>query len=195
MQLVEGVWGVEAHGCDVSGPGIAEARRLLPDRAERFFVSDAEHVQTRGSFDHVLFWGVFEMTEQRLALAETSRLLKTGGTAMLCAVKSSHYLPDDPDSVAAQRAYIEKRFPITYTDLAKFEALLQFLGFAVAKRLVFDRKGDIADHKYRMLDARVPPPERCSDIYYIVEKRRRTPLDEVIQFTPSEIGAAAAAKT
>lgn len=194
MQLMEGVWGVEAHGCDVSVPGIAEARRILPDYADRLFVSDAERIETRGQFDHVVYWGVFEMTEQRLALVEVSRLLKTGGTAMLCAVKSARYRADDADSIAAHRAYIEKRFPITYTDLEKFEAMLRFLGFGVRKRLVFERKGDIGAHKYAVVEGREPPPRICSDIYYIVEKQTRTPLDESIQFAPGEIKEPAEAR-
>jgi SAM-dependent methyltransferase len=188
LQLMEGVWRVEASGCDISVPGIAEAKRLLPEYADRLFVSVAEHVRTTGQFDHVVYWGVFEMTEQRLALVEVSRLLKTGGTAMLCAVKSARYFSDDPASLAAHRAYIAKSFPITYSDLAAFEALLTFLGMGVAKRLVFDRKDDIANHAYRVVAGSEPPPQVCSDIYYIVEKRQRTPLDAVIQFKPAELG-------
>jgi len=187
MQLVEGVWGVNAHGCDISVPGIAEAKRLQPDRADRFFVADAERIGTRETFDHVLFWGVFEMTEQRLALVETSRLLKTGGTAMLCAVKSALYSPDDVDAIGAHRAYVAKSFPITYTRIEAFEALLRFLGLGVAKRLVFDRKADVAGHKYRTLSGDDAAPSVCCDIYYIVEKFARTPLDEMIQVNPRDL--------
>jgi ubiquinone/menaquinone biosynthesis C-methylase UbiE len=191
MRLLDGVWGVEAHGCDVSVPGIAEAKRLSPAYADRLFVSDAERIETDLQFDHVVFWGVFEMTEQRLALVEVSRLLKTGGSAMLCAVKSHRYFADDADSIAAHRAYIEKNFPITYTDLRRFEALLTFLGMEVKKRLIFDRKGDVAGHNYRMLRGDEPVPATCSDIYYIVEKRERVPLDERLQFSPSAVEVAA----
>jgi ubiquinone/menaquinone biosynthesis C-methylase UbiE len=187
LQLLEGVWGVEAHGCDISAPGIAEAKRILPTFSERLFVSDAERVGMRGPFDHVVFWGVFEMTDQRLALAEVSRLLRVGGTAMLSGVKSRVYLPDDDDALAAHRAYITKNFPITYTDLPAFERLIEFLGLAVDRRLVFERKGDINAHKYRIVPASEPVPERCSDIYYIVEKRSTTPLDWIIQCRPTEV--------
>jgi ubiquinone/menaquinone biosynthesis C-methylase UbiE len=187
LQLIEGVWGVEAHGCDISAPAIIEAKRLLPAFAERLFVSDAERISACGPFDHLVFWGVFEMTEQRLALAEVSRLLRIGGTAMLSGVKSRVYLPDDADALAAHRAYIAKGFPITFTDLPGFERLLEFLGLGVDRRLVFDRKGNISSHRYRVVPGREPPPERCSDIYYIVEKRAKTPLDAMIQYHPSEV--------
>jgi ubiquinone/menaquinone biosynthesis C-methylase UbiE len=187
MQLMEGVWGVVAHGCDVSAPAIAEAKRLLPDYEKRLFVSGAEQIPIADQFDNFLFWGVFEMTEQRLALVEASRLLKIGGTAMLCAVKPTGYLANDVDSKAAHRAYIEKNIPITYTDIAKFEALLSFLGFGIVKRLVFSLKSDVAAHKYAVVAGTSPPPERCSDIYYIVEKKTRTPLDDAVQFTPAAL--------
>ena len=187
LQLLEGVWGVVAHGCDISVPGIAEAKRMLPALSKRLFVSDAERVAASGPFDHVVFWGVFEMTEQRLALAEVSRLLRLGGTAMLSGVKSRTYLPDDADALAAHRAYIAKRFPITFTHLPAFERLLEFLGLRVDRRLVFDRKGDIGAHRYRVMAGTEPPPEHCSDIYYIVEKRQATPLDAAIQYQPSEV--------
>lgn len=187
LQLLEGVWGLEAYGCDISEPGIAEAKRLLPAFSERLFVSGAERVLARGPFDHVIFWGVFEMTEQRLALAEVSRLLRIGGTAMLSGVKSRTYWPDDADAFAAHRAYIAKRFPIAFTDLSGFERLLQFLGLGVEKRLIFERKADVSGHRYRVAPGSEPPPERCSDIYYIVEKRMTTPFDTLIQYQPSEI--------
>jgi ubiquinone/menaquinone biosynthesis C-methylase UbiE len=187
LQLLEGVWGVKAHGCDISVPGIAEAKRLLPALAERLFVSDAEHIAARGPFDHVVYWGVFEMTEQRLALAEVSRLLRLGGTAMLSGVKSRTYFQDDGDALAAHRAYIAKGFPITFTDLPSFEQMLNFLGLRVDRRLVFERKGDISAHRYRVILGSDPLPARCSDIYYIVEKCKITPLDAAIQYQPSEV--------
>lgn len=189
MQLMSGVWGVEAHGCDISVPGIAEAKRVLPEYASRFFVSEAERIESRGLFDHVVFWGVFEMTEQRLALVEVSRLLRTGGTAMLSGVKSLTYHSDDADSLAAHRAYIAKGFPITYSNLRYFEAMADYLGLSVKKRLVFDRKGDIAGHQYRVVPGSELPPAVCSDIYYVVEKTRRTPLDEAIQYRPIDVKA------
>lgn len=189
MQLIEGVWGAIPSGCDVSEPAIAEAKLLLPEYASRLFVSSAERIPTLDQFDNVIFWGVFEMTEQRLSLVEVSRLLKIGGTAMLCSVKSSRYRIDDEDSKAAHRAYIEKQFPITYTDIAEFETLLQFLGFTVTKRLVFHLKSDIAAHRFSVLNGSQPPPEACSDIYYVVEKQKRTPLDNQIQFTPQDLSS------
>ncbi len=191
LQLIEGVWGVEAHGCDISVPGIAEAKRLLPALAGRLFVSDAERVAARGPFDHVVFWGVFEMTEQRLALAEVSRLLRIGGTAMLSGVKSRAYLADDADALAAHRAYIAKGFPITFTDLPAFERMLNFLGLRVDRRLVFERKSDISAHRYRVMPGSDPPPERCSDIYYIVKKHETTPLDTAVQYQPNEVALSA----
>jgi ubiquinone/menaquinone biosynthesis C-methylase UbiE len=187
MKLLEDTWGVVAHGCDVSAPAIAEAKRLLPASAGRLFVSAAERILSKGPFDHLIYWGLFEMTEQRLALVETSRLLRIGGSAMFCAVKNVRWLVDDEDASAARRAYVEKKVPITYTDLERFEALLEYLGLAVSKRLVFNRKGDIAGHKFDRTTGKTPPPALCSDVYYIVEKRQRTPLDERVQFDPNDV--------
>jgi hypothetical protein len=65
--------------------------------------------------------------------------------------------------------------------------MLDFLGLRVDRRLVFERKGDISAHRYRVIPGSDPLPSRCSDIYYIVEKYKTTPLDATIQYQPSEV--------
>ncbi len=170
----------ELWGCDISVPAINEAQKLLPDLKEQLFVSPAERLACQSQFfDRAFYWGVFEMVEQKQALVELSRVLKVGGKALLCSVKNPDYHPDDEDSYLAHRAYIEKSFPLHYSNIAEFELLLDYLGFGIVERLVFERKSDVVKEQFSQTTA----PAQFSDAYYIIEKRQRTPLD---QFTPAK---------
>jgi SAM-dependent methyltransferase len=180
LELMERAYGVQAHGCDISGPVVEEARRALPAAADRIVVCPGHDVpHPGGAFTHVIFWGVFEMTRQVPTLVEVSRLLALGGRALLCGVKPAGFRDDDADSREARRAYLEKGVPITYTDIPAFERALAYLGFAVRERLVFGRKRDVTEERFELHTASWEGA--ASDIYYIVEKAERTPLDADLQ--------------
>lgn len=187
MRLLQERYDADVWGCDLSEAAIEEAKRLCAELKNRLFVSPAESIDFESRFfDFLILWGLFEMTEQRHTLIEVSRLLKIGGKALLCSVKNRNFPADDTDSLEAKRAYIEKGFPITYTDIEGFERLVTFLGFKVEKRFCFIYKSDVTENRY------VDCPEsadniECSDIYYILKKIEYTPLDEKIQFLPEEL--------
>lgn len=191
LHLLETEYGVEVFGCDISESVVAEAQRLLPHAAGRITVSPSDDVAHRGQhFDHVVLWGVFEMTAQRQTLVEISRLLRVGGQALLCSVKPARYAPDDEDSEAARRAYIEKRIPIRYTDIEAFERLASFLGFTVRERMVFEYKRDLTSERYTVETA--PRTDMAaSDVFYVLEKTTHTPLDAQVQISPEDVGTEA----
>jgi len=81
--------GFEAHGIDVSGEMIRRARQRMTghplEKRCSFSVDDVERLHlAEGSYDAVLCMGVLEyLPRYSRALAEISRVLKSGGTAVL----------------------------------------------------------------------------------------------------------------
>lgn len=187
MKLIKDLYNADVWGCDISEKAIMEAKKILPEMVDRFFTSPSELIDFHGGFfDFVIMWGVFEMTDQRHTMIEVSRLLKIGGKALICSIKNKNFLKDDTDSLEAKEAYIRKNFPIYYSDIVVFEELISFLGFNIEKRFCFEYKKDIAQKKYFHFQG-VPEHLQCSDIYYILTKKRATPIDKKIQFSPEEI--------
>src|SRR5207237_7776646 len=81
--------GFEAHGIDVSCEMVRRARQRMAghplEKRSRFSVDDVERLHfAGGSYDAVLCMGVLEyLPRYSCALAEISRVLKSGGTAVL----------------------------------------------------------------------------------------------------------------
>ncbi|MBL7480030.1 class I SAM-dependent methyltransferase [Legionella bononiensis] len=172
-------------GCDISSTLIQEAKALFPDYQDQFFVSSAESISApEKSFDRVIYWGVFEMTDMIKALIETSRILKIGGKALLCSIKNKEFIQDDIDSIKAHQAYIEKNIPIKYLHVENFKKVIDYLGFSISKQYIFDYKDDLIKQKYRNSEDN---NYNYSDAIYIIEKLTSTPLDEKSVFSPVEL--------
>ena len=174
-------------GCDISNNAIKKAKELLPLYSENFFISSSYEINLKSeSVDVVIMWGVFEMTDQRLTMIELSRLLKINGRALLCSVKNKNYNKKDEESRQAQKAYIQKKFPVNYTDISGFESMINYLGFKIEKKFVFSFKDDLTKEKY-IICSEEDYIQCNSDIYYIIKKENKVPIDNKIQFKPEEI--------
>ena len=184
MHLLHSVFDAEVYGCDVSLSAVEYVRQNAPMFADKVHHRSSDQLDflRSASVDHVVMWGVFELTDQRRTLIEISRVLKPGGVALLGSVKNRAYLPDDEGSLAAHRAYIAKSIPISYSDVPSIEALIRFLGMEIRQRAVFKYKSDLPDGKYS-LDTDV---SEFSEAMYIIEKTSTTPADADVAVAPHD---------
>jgi len=184
LNLIQSEFAADVFGSDISRPAIDYLRFTVPELIGRVHCcpSDKLDFLPFSSVDHVVTWGVFELTDQRRTLVEISRVLRRGGRALLGSVKSRDYLADDEDSRAAHAAYVKKAIPISFTDVSGLEALIAFLGLRVVKRVVFDYKRDVTAGQYR-----VDQGGSCNfaEAMYIVEKMDETPLSRDVNVEPA----------
>jgi SAM-dependent methyltransferase len=123
MTMLDKGFGADVHGTDVCADAIDHLKRERPEfaaRARGLPPGDLSAYPDR-SFDAIVYWGVFELCEQRLGLLECSRIIREGGRLLLSSVKSRAYHPDDADMDAAVEAYRTERIPLYLTDVPAFE--------------------------------------------------------------------------
>lgn len=187
LHRIRASFGAEVVGCDVSRPAIEHVRATDPVLADCVHCcsSNALDFLPTASVDHIVTWGVFELTDQRRTLIEMARVLRPGGRALLGSVKNQSYLADDEDSLAAHRAYIAKSIPISFTDIAQLERLLGHLGMAPVTKAVFRYKRDLTAGRYQ-LEPGVGAGEAFAEAVYVVEKLAQTPLDKEVNVRPAD---------
>lgn len=134
---------VRPSGID-SFPRVAEeARKRVGAICDDIRVSAAEAIDfPDATFDRIMCWGVFDLTEQSLALKEMARVLKHGGKLMLTG-KSDHFESDDTEAFLAERGSRRKGIPNHYTDFDALIAWGDVLGLAVERHRFFRRRGDL----------------------------------------------------
>lgn len=184
LNILQQHFSVSPFGSDVCVDAINDIQNNLPHLREKVFVAKdfLDFAQNR-YFDHVITWGVFELTHQRNTLLEISRVLKLGGKALLCSVKNINYPPDDQDSIAAHNAYIKKSIPINFTDVSELEYLIDYLGMKIVKRFVFKYKADVINGNSNIDTGGTGFP--FAEAMYILEKTTGVPVDSVVFIPPA----------
>jgi SAM-dependent methyltransferase len=187
MEIARRAFGVLMHGCDVSRPAIDYIRRERPQFADRVFVLDDHGAQLApsGWADAIVFWGCFELVPQRASLLECLRILKPGGRVLLSSLKHAAPFADDADAQAALAAYRAKSVPISVSDPAAFETFARALGFAIERRVVFERKADLVPDRFVVDEG---GPRTFSEAFYLLRKTGGDGLDREFStyFGPDE---------
>ncbi|HLO78448.1 MAG TPA: class I SAM-dependent methyltransferase [Magnetospirillum sp.] len=179
MEVLRSHYGVDVTGGDICEKAIGYIREQRPHFAGKAFVLPTGDWScfADSSFGHLLFWGSFELLEPRTALAEAARVLRVGGRAMLSSVKNIAFREDDASAAAAAKAYREKRIPLYMTDVAAFEALLDFMGFVIEERAVFQFKDDAPQNRY-VIDQ--GGDGRFAEAIYTIRKVRDVPAGKTV---------------
>lgn len=182
LAMLADLFGVQPQGVDVCADAVAHLKRTHPrfaDHVRCLAPGDLSPFADR-SFDAVVYWGVFELVEQRLALLECSRILAPGGRVLVCSIKCATFRDDDAEMAAAVEAYRTKRIPLYLTDVAAFERLAAALGFVIEKRIVFERKKDFITNT--CTEDTGGPRAPFSEAIYWLRKQSPSPVDSTVAF-------------
>lgn len=130
------------HGIDPVPMIIDAARERVAAITSSLEVAAAEAIPYQDdTFDAVLCWGVFDLTDQAVSLKEMARVIKSGGLLLLTG-KNDDYPDDDSEALLAEEAARRKGIPNHFTDWAKLVELAGSVGLRVLRRSVFERRGD-----------------------------------------------------
>lgn len=175
LTVLSGRYGVAPYGVDPCHEAIAHIHKEHPDWAPRVsYVPDGILTGLQSQFfDRVVFWGVFELTDQVRTLVELSRATKPGARLLLNGVRNANFLDDDADMAAAVKAYREKQIPIKLTAIPELEAVIEFLGFTIDHRFVYARKEDVVQDKFEA----DRDSTRFAEATYILTKTSVAPTD------------------
>lgn len=168
-------YGVEPHGVDPCRPAVDYLHRQHPDWAPRIaYAPDGVLTSLPGRFfDRIVFWGVFELTDQVRTLVEISRAAKPGARILVNGVRNADFRDDDTAMAEAVAAYRDKRIPIMLTRIDRLEALMAFLGFSIDRRFIFLRKDDVVEDRFEA----DRDTTRFAEATYILSKSETVPAD------------------
>lgn len=147
LKEIHDEYGVLPHGIDPIPKIIDAARDRVARITSSLEVASAESSPyPDASFDKILCWGVFDLTDQTQALWEMARLLKTGGRLLLTG-KHDDYHDDDSEALAAETAARRKGIPNHFTNWQAFTDLSLALGLKVVREWRFARRGDFMNDR------------------------------------------------
>lgn len=175
LSFLETRYGIGAYGADPCQEAIGHLHKQRPDWASRVkYIPDGVLTELPSRFfDRVIFWGVFELTDQVRTLIEISRAVKPGARVLVNGVRNANFRDDDTDMAQAVAAYREKKIPIMLTQIDQLEALMTFLGFSIDQRFIFLRKADMVQDKFEA-DQKTT---RFAEATYILGKSKPVPAD------------------
>lgn len=161
---------VVGSGVDVSKEAIRLAKERLPKIAQNIKLGTAENLPfADGTFDHVVCWAVFDLTEQGKSLAEMLRMLKAGGRLLLTG-KNNLFMDDDEDALIAEIKSREKGIPNHYTDYNLLREAIQRNGGHVILEHFFLRRGDFMQGVHV-----TERPEKFIEYCVIIQKNTHVP--------------------
>lgn len=167
LKEINATYGIQPYGIDLIAPVIDAARLRVRDITTELRVSPAEAIDfDAGSFDKVLCWGTFDLTEQERSLREIARVLRLGGLVLLTG-KNDRYHDDDNEARIAEEKSREKGIPNHYTDHGAMLRLASSLGLDAQTTLFFERRGDFMNDV-----AKSTAPDRFYEWLVLFQKRR-----------------------
>ena len=135
--------GVSYVGVDISEEMIRAAKNDKLNFGE-FLTSAAESLNFgSNTFDFVFSLGVFDCTDQRIALSEMIRVCKLGGYILLSG-KNNKYRDDDLEAREAEIGARQKGEPNFFSDYANLRHQLIQNGHVIHDEKCFIRRGDFA---------------------------------------------------
>lgn len=163
---------VAVSGVDVSEEAVRLARQRLGPECELRTASAEALPFPSASFDLVVCWGVFDLTEQSRALTEMLRVLRVGGRLLLTG-KNDRFMDDDTEARAAEEGSRRKGIPNHYTDFDRLLTAISANGGVVQLSHFFLRRGDFAAQR-----AHSKRPQKFIEYCLIVAKT--TEVDPVV---------------
>jgi ubiquinone/menaquinone biosynthesis C-methylase UbiE len=158
--------GVAVHGVDISPKIISLAQEIYPEIANVVSAAPAEDLPFQpATFDAVLCWGVFDLTDQGRALAAMMEVLKVGGK-LLVTGKHADFHDDDTEALAAEKSLRYRGIPNHFTNFDILTRAVETMGGAFTLHHFFERRGDFMQGKY--LERR---PARFYEYAVMVEKK------------------------
>lgn len=134
--------GVIVSGIDVSVYAVDYAKQHINAPKKDIRCGDAEALPfDDASFDFVICWAVFDLTNQEKSLIEMLRVLKPGGKILLTG-KNDTFLDDDEDAYIAEIKSREKNIPNHYTNYNSFINVASMNGGEFILQHFFLRRGD-----------------------------------------------------
>ncbi|QWE06943.1 bifunctional 2-polyprenyl-6-hydroxyphenol methylase/3-demethylubiquinol 3-O-methyltransferase UbiG [Polynucleobacter sp. JS-JIR-5-A7] len=148
LRVIMKRYSITPYGIDVSKEAVKQSIKDLPELEKNIKHGFAEKIP----FDHLFFdaivcWGVFDLTEQHLALSEMIRVLKVGGILLLTG-KNDQYCENDEDAKIAEIKSRELGLPNHYTNFNELKNLIQGIGCSIELSHFFIKRGDMAAKKY-----------------------------------------------
>ncbi|MBI2565676.1 MAG: class I SAM-dependent methyltransferase [Candidatus Schekmanbacteria bacterium] len=133
---------VRPYGTDKFPAAVAAARERVGEICAEIACAPVEALPfSDRSFDKILCWGVFDLTDQARALQEMARVLMPGGKLLLTG-KNDTFALDDQEARIAEEASVRKGIPNHYTDFAALLAWSTTLGLRCERARYFHRRGD-----------------------------------------------------
>lgn len=96
---------------------------------------------SKGFFDAVFCWAVFDVVNHKKSLKEINQILKVNGK-LLFTGKNSNYFSDDELAFVAEKNAFLKNFPNRFTDIRAIISNFEQLGFKLDNLFIFPRRGD-----------------------------------------------------
>lgn len=133
---------VNPHGIDAIDEIINEANKRVGSICKSLQTSKVEAMNFDDqTFNKIICWGVFDLTNQTLSLKEMTRVLKKDGLLLLTG-KTNCYEKTDTEALEAEKACTAKNIPNHYTDITALQNWAKTLGLVVSDFRFFQRRGD-----------------------------------------------------
>ena len=164
------IYSPNVYGIDTFENMINAAKERVGNKCKSLDVASLENMTDtyqNESFSHVVCWGVFDLSDQNLALINIFKLLNTGGKLLLRG-KNDHYNPLDKEAIIAEVKCREKNI---YNHFTHYDGLLKFikkLGGVVTKETFFPIRGDVISE-----NGVIERPKQFYEYAVLIEKRIR----------------------
>src|SRR5690606_24424957 len=125
-------------------PEMIEAAEERIGDIAALLVSTVEEIRTTlasQTFSKIVCWGVFDLTQQNIALRNMLEKLDLNGR-MLLRGKNDYYHPEDEDAVIAEEKCKEKGISNHFTNYDSLCSLIESLGGKVVEESFFEWRGD-----------------------------------------------------
>lgn len=156
---------VNPYGIDPFEKAIEAATIRVGSICKALVTSNAELIDfPNQSFDKIICWGVFDLTNQTAVLKEITRVLKQNGMALITG-KTDCYESNDHEAIQAEKASLQKGIPNHYTNIENFKQWTTTLGLTISNHRYFKRRGDLSQ------DNPCNPSESCFYEYIFLLKR------------------------
>lgn len=140
---------INPSGIDPFDKAINEAKKRVSSICTSLNVASAENTGFEdSSFNKILCWGVFDLTNQSKTLKEMARLLKHNGCVLFTG-KGSYYEMGDQEAYLAEKASVKKGIPNHYTNFKDMLSWASQLGLSLQKAYFFKRRGDFVNNIYQ----------------------------------------------
>jgi len=148
LKEINHAYKIKPSGIDQFSEIIDEAKKRVSEICDVIKVSSAENIDfNTESFDKIICWGVFDLTNQILALKEMARILKLNGSLLLTG-KNDTYELDDKEAYLAEIASLKKGIPNHYSSIKTLIEMAKRFGLEMERVRIFKKRGDLSNNRF-----------------------------------------------